>query len=61
MHADYMDAHVYIFRRWVLDFICEKKSMVSMREEVVPLLVRRQLRQHKARSDNAAGVCVLSM
>lgn len=60
MRSDYLDLHMYIFKRWVIDLVLEKKSMISVREELVPLLVRRQFRQHRAKADNPAGMSLLS-
>lgn len=60
MRSNLLDVHAYVFKRWVLDLVVEKKSLVSIREELVPLLVRRQFRQHRAQPDNPTGVmCII--
>nr|CAG8523558.1 7906_t:CDS:2 [Entrophospora candida] len=36
------DSHLYIFKRWVIDLIVNKKSISSIREQLIPLLVKCQ-------------------
>ncbi|KAI9208807.1 nucleotide-diphospho-sugar transferase [Polychytrium aggregatum] len=36
------NAHIYIFNRWVMDLIVQKKHISSLREELLPLLVKAQ-------------------
>ncbi|KAF9915934.1 hypothetical protein BX616_005033 [Lobosporangium transversale] len=39
------DAHLYVFKRWVIDLIAEvsnKRTMASIKEHVLPLLVKSQ-------------------
>lgn len=39
------DAHLYVFKRWVIDLISEvsnKRTMASVKEHVLPLLVKSQ-------------------
>lgn len=39
------DAHLYVFKRWVIDLISEvsnKRTMASIKEHVLPLLVKSQ-------------------
>ncbi|KAI5627859.1 translation initiation factor eIF-2B subunit gamma, partial [Silurus asotus] len=37
-----LDAHLYCFKRSVVDFLVENKSITSLRGELVPYLVRKQ-------------------
>lgn len=37
-----LDAHLYCFKRCVVDFLVENKSITSLRGELVPYLVRKQ-------------------
>jgi translation initiation factor eIF-2B subunit gamma len=39
----FADAHVYMFRRWVLEYIDFHKDIGSVREELFPFLASRQL------------------
>ncbi|KAL1924803.1 uncharacterized protein VTP21DRAFT_4457 [Calcarisporiella thermophila] len=38
------DAHVYIFKRWVLDFLASRKGISSVKDELIPILVKSQYR-----------------
>ena len=42
IHSKLLDAHVYIIRRWVLDYLGDQKSISSLKGELIPHLVRRQ-------------------
>lgn len=42
LHADYLDAHFYIFSRWVLDVLDERPHISDLKNELLPLLVRKQ-------------------
>ncbi|XP_073313532.1 translation initiation factor eIF2B subunit gamma-like [Primulina huaijiensis] len=45
IHADLMDAHMYAFKRSVLqDILNQKENFQSLRRDVLPYLVRSQLR-----------------
>jgi hypothetical protein len=36
------DAPCLSFGQWVLDFLCEKKSIASIKTELVPYLIHKQ-------------------
>jgi translation initiation factor eIF-2B subunit gamma len=36
------DAHLYIFKHWVVDLIKEKEKISSIRQDLVPLIVKCQ-------------------
>lgn len=42
VHTDLYDAHLYIFKRWVLDMVMDKENIVSISEDLVPMLVKCQ-------------------
>ena len=42
IHTTLQDSHLYIFKRWVIDLIAQKKAISSVREHLVPLLVKCQ-------------------
>ena len=37
-----MDAHFYIFEKWVVDFIAQDNSFSALKGEVLPYLVKKQ-------------------
>ncbi|KAI9916728.1 hypothetical protein PsorP6_017924 [Peronosclerospora sorghi] len=44
LHTDLYDGHFYVFSHWVLNLLQEKKYIASIKADLVPHLVRRQLR-----------------
>ncbi|KAF0378179.1 nucleotide-diphospho-sugar transferase [Gigaspora margarita] len=42
IHTNLQDAHLYIFKRWVIDLIVQRKAISSVREHLVPLLIKCQ-------------------
>ena len=42
LHTNYKDVHLYLFKRWVIDFIFEKKKISSIKNDLVPLLLKCQ-------------------
>ncbi|KAJ3318604.1 hypothetical protein HDU76_000788 [Blyttiomyces sp. JEL0837] len=45
IHTKIKDAHVYVFKRWVIDFI-SKAKLGSIKDEVLPLLIHCQYSDH---------------
>ncbi|KAJ1650862.1 Translation initiation factor eIF-2B subunit gamma [Dispira simplex] len=50
------DAHVYIFQRWVLDFILAQKHLPSIQKDVLPLLVKCQYRSALAEAEGLTEI-----
>ncbi|PKK79616.1 nucleotide-diphospho-sugar transferase [Rhizophagus irregularis] len=46
IHTTLQDSHLYIFKRWVIDLIAQKKAISSVREHLVPLLVKCQYQKN---------------
>eukprot|EP00126_Sphaerothecum_destruens_P009114 Sdes_comp20428_c0_seq3m14558 len=44
IQTNLLDSHIYVFRRWVLDFLQERKNISSLKGELIPYLVRKQFR-----------------
>ncbi|KAG1668937.1 Translation initiation factor eIF-2B subunit gamma [Nymphon striatum] len=44
---DLSDAHLYIFRKWVLDYLRHDKNISSIKGELVPLLLKKQFESSK--------------
>uniref|UniRef100_A0A336MTR2 Translation initiation factor eIF2B subunit gamma n=1 Tax=Culicoides sonorensis TaxID=179676 RepID=A0A336MTR2_CULSO len=40
-----LDAHVYIIKRWVLEFLQESKGFSTMKGELLPYIVKKQMSQ----------------
>eukprot|EP00045_Choanoeca_perplexa_P017757 m.264850 g.264850 ORF g.264850 m.264850 type:complete len:483 (-) comp17625_c0_seq11:76-1524(-) len=52
LRNDLLDAHVYIFARWVLDYLKVKDQISTIRGELVPDLVHKQFSKPKAEEPN---------
>lgn len=44
LFGDISDAHLYIFKRWVINYIADNDGLSSLQGEVIPLLVKAQFR-----------------
>lgn len=42
IHTKYQDANLYIFKKWVSDYIFNDKTLRSLRHDVVTMLVKSQ-------------------
>lgn len=42
-----LDGHLYLMKRWVVDFLAHEKSISTVKGELVPYLVRKQFSQPK--------------
>jgi translation initiation factor eIF-2B subunit gamma len=41
------DLHIYIFQRWVVDFLLQKPAITSLKHELIPLLAHQQFRRRR--------------
>ena len=48
MRTDVSDAHLYVFRRWIMDLIVDKPGLSSVRNDLLPWLVRMQFAKGNA-------------
>ena len=57
MRSKILDAHVYLMRRWVLDFLDAKKTKATLKGEFIPYLLAKQFSAHskKGNSSDAGG------
>lgn len=57
MRSKILDAHVYMMRRWVLDFLDSKTSKATLKGEFIPYLLSKQFSVHskKNTSSDAGG------
>ncbi|KAJ4450126.1 translation initiation factor eIF2B subunit gamma isoform X2 [Periplaneta americana] len=42
MYSKITDAHFYIFKKWVVDFLVHKKNISTLKGELLPYLVKKQ-------------------
>lgn len=51
IYSQLRDAHLYVFKKWVIDLIAAKKSISSIRNELLPLLIKCQYRERLAQKE----------
>ncbi|KAI7907889.1 nucleotide-diphospho-sugar transferase [Cokeromyces recurvatus] len=42
IHTNLQDAHLYIFKKWVLDIVVDKEYITSISKDLIPMLVKCQ-------------------
>ncbi|XP_070564371.1 translation initiation factor eIF2B subunit gamma-like isoform X2 [Ptychodera flava] len=52
MKTTFLDAHLYIMKKWIVDFVAEHRSMSSIKGELLPYLVKKQFHQPKRKDKN---------
>lgn len=52
VHTDLQDAHLYIFKRWVIDILADKENVESISEDLIPLLVKCQYQRKLVEREN---------
>ncbi|XP_046742908.1 translation initiation factor eIF-2B subunit gamma [Diprion similis] len=43
IHSKLLDAHLYVIRKWVLDYLVTDKSISSIKGELLPYIIKKQL------------------
>ncbi|KAL6433010.1 hypothetical protein ACFW04_006361 [Cataglyphis niger] len=51
VHSKLMDAHLYIINKWVLDFLVFNKNFTTLKGELLPYIVSKQLSKPKSVDD----------
>ncbi|CEP12948.1 hypothetical protein [Parasitella parasitica] len=42
VHTDLQDAHLYIFKRWIIDMLVDKEKITSISKDLIPMLIKCQ-------------------
>ncbi|XP_076758003.1 eukaryotic translation initiation factor 2B subunit gamma [Xylocopa sonorina] len=42
IHSKLMDSHLYVIKKWVLDFLVHNKSFITLKGELLPYIVSKQ-------------------
>ncbi|XP_033115124.1 translation initiation factor eIF-2B subunit gamma-like [Anneissia japonica] len=50
-----LDAHMYIFKKWVIDYLSEHKNISSVKGELIPCLVKKQFIKKRAEDVDDEG------
>ncbi|KAG2186470.1 hypothetical protein INT44_002692 [Umbelopsis vinacea] len=58
-HVNLLDAHVYIFKHWVLDLIKAKEKISSIRQDLVPLIVKCQYQRKLVENEDMGKYAAL--
>ena len=48
VNSNLVDAHIYIFKKWICDYIASDKNISTIKGELLPILVRKQFSKPKA-------------
>ncbi|XP_029155359.1 translation initiation factor eIF-2B subunit gamma [Nylanderia fulva] len=51
VHSKLMDAHLYVINKWVLDFLVFNKNFTTLKGELLPYIVSKQLSRPKQSDD----------
>lgn len=52
IHSRLLDGHVYLLRKWVLDFLMRSKSFYTLKGELLPYIIKRQMSRPKQANDS---------
>lgn len=52
VHSRLLDGHVYLLRKWVIDFLVRSKSFYTLKGELLPYIVRKQMSRPKQANDS---------
>ncbi|CAL1681517.1 unnamed protein product [Lasius platythorax] len=52
VHSRLMDAHLYVINKWVLDFLVFNKNFTTLKDELLPYIVSKQLSRPKQSVDD---------
>lgn len=53
MHSRLLDGHVYLLRKWVIDFLMRSKSFYTLKGELLPYIVRKQMSRPKLAANDS--------
>lgn len=43
VHSDLVDAHIYLFKKWVVDYIAKCDRFSTLKGEVLPFIIKKQM------------------
>uniref|UniRef100_A0A1L8DSE4 Translation initiation factor eIF2B subunit gamma n=1 Tax=Nyssomyia neivai TaxID=330878 RepID=A0A1L8DSE4_9DIPT len=47
MFTRYLDSHIYVMKRWIIDFLANSRHFGTIKNELLPFLVKKQLSKPK--------------
>jgi translation initiation factor eIF-2B subunit gamma len=54
LRGNLLDAHAYIFSRWVLDYLADRPRFISISEDLLPALVKMQWKRQRVEREGIA-------
>ena len=60
INSNLVDAHIYIFKKWICDYIASDPNISTIKGELLPILVRRQFSKAKSRAEEEEEKCSLA-
>lgn len=61
INSKLMDAHLYIIKKWVLDFLIFDKNFTTLKGELVPYIVSKQLLKPKQSMDDKTSIVQMDL
>lgn len=52
LHSKLLDSHIYLMKKWVVEFLVESKGFFSLKGELLPFLIKKQMSRPKAANDS---------
>lgn len=52
IHSRLLDGHIYLLRKWVLDFLVRSRSFYTLKGELLPYIVRKQMSRPRVANDS---------
>ncbi|XP_072758124.1 translation initiation factor eIF2B subunit gamma [Anoplolepis gracilipes] len=61
VHSKLMDAHLYVINKWVLDFLVFNKNFTTLKGELLPYIVSKQLSRPKSVDDKNTSMVQVNL
>ncbi|KAG5325456.1 EI2BG factor, partial [Pseudoatta argentina] len=61
IHSKLMDAHLYIINKWVIDFLIYNKNFTTLKGELLPYIVGKQLSRPKQSIDDKTSMVQMDL
>ncbi|XP_050304314.1 translation initiation factor eIF-2B subunit gamma [Anthonomus grandis grandis] len=56
MYSNLIDSHIYVLKNWVIQFLKSQESFMSVKGELIPHIIKKQLSKVPAAEDTSASI-----
>lgn len=56
MYSNLIDSHVYVLKKWIIKYLLHEKSISTIKGELLPHIIRKQLSKPKVKEQNLSVV-----